>query len=147
MTALRAARPMDAGAVGTILSEFVDATDWLPRIHSRAEDLAHAGEMIARGWVTVAEHAGKIVGFSACNGDELNALYVAKPARGRGVGTQLLTHLQTQAPRLVLWTFQANLRAQNFYRRHGFDEVLRTDGAGNDEKLPDIRFKWRKEAA
>ena len=52
---LRPATPTDAGAVGAILSEFVDDTAWMPRIHTRAEDLAHAGDLITRGWVTVAE--------------------------------------------------------------------------------------------
>ena len=55
MTVLRRAGPGDAGAVGMILSEFVDTTSWMPRIHSRAQDLAHASDMIALGWVTLAD--------------------------------------------------------------------------------------------
>ncbi|MGJ8544485.1 MAG: GNAT family N-acetyltransferase [Sulfitobacter sp.] len=147
MTVLRPARPTDAGKIGAILSEFVDTTPWIPRIHSRAEDLAHAGVMIDRGWVTVAETSGQIAGFAALNGAELNALYVSEQAQGSGIGSALLTHLKTVQPRLDLWTFQANTRAQAFYLRHGFTEIERTAGAGNDEKLPDIRLEWQKEAA
>ena len=44
--------------------------------------------------------------------------------------------------RLELWTFQANTRAIAFYRREGFVEAARTDGSGNDEKLPDLRLVW-----
>ncbi|MBD3662324.1 GNAT family N-acetyltransferase [Sulfitobacter aestuariivivens] len=143
---LRTARSTDAGAVGAILSEFIDTTDWMPRVHSRAEDLAHAGTMIERGWVTVAETASGVVGFAACNGEDLNALYVQRAARDQGVGSALVRHLQSCEPFLQLWTFVANEGAHRFYARHGFAEVTRTDGAGNDEKLPDIRFEWRKGA-
>jgi ribosomal protein S18 acetylase RimI-like enzyme len=43
---------------------------------------------------------------------------------------------------LQLWVFETNVGAQRFYRRHGFVEVERTDGAGNEEKAPDIRMAW-----
>ena len=55
---LRPARTTDAGRVGAILSAFIDDTPWMPRIHTRAEDLSFAGMMIDRGWITVAEVAG-----------------------------------------------------------------------------------------
>ena len=46
---------LDAGAVGRILSEFIDTSDWMPLLHSRAEDIGFAGTMIDRGWVRVFE--------------------------------------------------------------------------------------------
>lgn len=144
MTELRAARALDAGAVGAILSEFVDATPWLPRIHSRAEDLAHAARMIDLGWVTLADQGGKIVGFLGRNIADLNALYVTSDARDDGVGSALIRNAQAQSATLKLWTFQANESAQRFYRRHGFCETQRTDGAGSDEGLPDIHFAWNR---
>ena len=144
MTVLRRARPMDAGRVGTILSEFVDTTPWMPRVHSRAQDLAHAARMIDMGWVTLAERDAGIVAFMALREPELNALYVATDARGRGVGSALLRHAQKVCRSLTLWTYQANTAAQRFYLRHGFREVLRTDGAENDEGLPDIRYDWHE---
>ena len=147
MTALliRAARSTDAGTTGAILSAFIDGTDWMPRLHTRAEDIAFAGHMIARGWVSVAETDGSVQGFIARDGDEVNALYVAPAAQGHGIGTALLREAQTHADRLILWTFQANAGAQRFYARHGFTEAERTDGSRNDEKLPDVRMVWTKE--
>ena len=142
---LRAARDLDAGAVGAILSGFIDETDWMPRLHTRAEDVAHAAALIARGWVTVAEEAGKVLGFAANDGDELDALYVGAAAQGRGVGTALLGHVRAGRGQLTLWTFQANTRAQQFYLKHGFAEIARTNGARNDEKLPDIQYRWQRE--
>ncbi|WP_299871116.1 GNAT family N-acetyltransferase [uncultured Sulfitobacter sp.] len=141
---VRPARSTDAGAVGGILSEFIDTTDWMPRIHTRAEDLSFAGMMIARGWVSVVEDKG-VVGFAACDGPDLNALYVAGHARGRGIGSALLSTLKESRRTLELWTFQRNTQAQKFYMRHGFVEVARTEGARNDERLPDIRYVWKKE--
>jgi GNAT superfamily N-acetyltransferase len=139
------ARDLDAGAVGAILSEFVDTSDWMPRIHTRAEDIAHAAHMIDLGWVHVAEDKGTVVGFCARNCDDLDALYVAAGKRGQGIGAALLRHAQSAVDRLELWTFQANEGAQRFYLRHGFVEVQRTDGSGNDERLPDIQYEWQRE--
>lgn len=144
---LRPARSTDAGAVGAILSGFVDETLWLPRLHSRAEDLSFAGTMIDRGWICVAEDAGRVVGFAAREGGTLHALYVAAPARARGCGRALLRRAQSQADALSLWTFQANTGARRFYLAHGFSEAGRGDGAGNDEGLPDIRYEWRRKEA
>lgn len=146
MIRLRPARPVDAGAVGMILSEFVDTTPWMPRIHSRAQDLAHAADMIDLGWVTLAEKTDQVVGFAARDDAKLHALYVARAARGRGIGSNLLRQAQAAAPELTLWTFQTNTGAQRFYLRHGFREVLRTGGEANDEGLPDIRYDWQQEA-
>jgi GNAT superfamily N-acetyltransferase len=145
VTNLRMARDLDAGAVGAILSEFVDTSDWMPRIHSRAEDIAHAARMIDLGRVHVAEDNGTVVGFCARNGDDLDALYVIAEKRGQGIGAALLRHAQSAVDRLELWTFQANTGAQRFYQRHGFAEVQRTDGSGNDERLPDIQYEWQRE--
>lgn len=145
MTVLRAARSTDAGSVGAILSEFTRTTAWMPHLHTQAQDIAHAGQLIDRGWVTVAVHDDMVVGFAACDGADLDALYIAEFMRGQGVGTALLDHLKARADRLELWTFQANAGAQKFYVKHGFHEVTRTDGARNDEQLPDIKFEWKKE--
>ena len=142
---LRAARPLDAGSLGAILSAVTDVTPWLPRLHSRAEDLSIAGRMVDAGWVTVAE-TSQIEGFVAQRGDEVLALFVAPGARGNGVGRRLLETAKAGRVRLTLWTFQANDRAQAFYAREGFREIERTDGTDNDEQLPDVHYVWESEA-
>ena len=63
---------------------------------------------------------------------------------GQRIGHRLLRDAQKQETALELWTFQANEGAQRFYLREGFKEVERTDGQGNDEKLPDIRYRWER---
>ena len=142
---IRSAGLLDAGRIGAILSNFTDTTSWLPRINSRAEDIAFADELIKKNWVNVFERT-TIEGFIARNDAEIHALYVRTEALGQGVGTALMDHAKSQSDTLELWTFQANFAAQRFYERHGFLEVIRTDGFGNDEKLPDIQFKWIRRA-
>lgn len=151
---IRPAQPTDAGAVAAILSQFIDTTDWMPRLYSRAEELSFAGLMVDRGWVLVAEPAGQgtgIAGFMALDAGFLHALYVACERRGQGVGQALLDRAKAGADRLELHTFQANTGAQRFYARAGFREVGRGDGRGqgsvNDEGLPDIRLIWERSGA
>ncbi len=146
LPAISPARPEDAPAIAAILSGWTDETPWLPRVHSRAEDLENAAELIRRGWVSIAREAGQVLGFIAHEGEEIHALYVARPARGQGIGSALIDHAKARASRLGLWAFEANLRARAFYRREGFREVARSDGAGNDEGLPDIRLEWSRHA-
>ena len=43
----------------------------------------------------------------------------------------------------TLWVFQSNTRAIRFYERHGFVEVERTDGAGNEERSPTSAWPGR----
>lgn len=144
---LRPARSTDAGKTAAVLSGFIDETDWMPRIHTRAEDVSFTADMIDRGWVTVAELDARVVGFSAREGAMIHALYVDAQARNQGCGASLLQAIQQEQDHLTLWTFQANTGAQRFYERHGFAEAERTDGARNDERLPDIRYVWKRGAS
>jgi hypothetical protein len=40
------------------------------------------------------------------------------------------------------WVFQQNERARRFYEAHGAAAVEFTDGSGNEEKTPDVRYRW-----
>jgi putative acetyltransferase len=42
---------------------------------------------------------------------------------------------------LRLWTFQRNAGARRFYERNGFAAVELTDGLGNEEREPDVRYE------
>lgn len=142
---LRPARPTDAGTTGSILHAFATETPWMPKLHTGAEAIAFCGDMIDRGWVTVAEDADGVQGFLSRDGEEVHALYLLATRTGQGIGAVLIRDAMTVSDRLALWTFQANTSAQKFYLREGFVERTRTDGADNDEKLPDIRYVWTRE--
>ncbi|MCI5041721.1 MAG: GNAT family N-acetyltransferase [Donghicola eburneus] len=140
---LRPAHDLDAGKMGAMLSEFVDQTEWLPKVRSSAEDIMYCATMIERGWVTIAT-ADRPMGFIALADDEILALYVAPNARRNGVGRQLMTYAKERSDRLRLWTYKANTVARAFYRLSGFKEVGRTDGDYNDEGLPDVEYLWER---
>jgi ribosomal protein S18 acetylase RimI-like enzyme len=143
---LRPARPLDAGRIGRILQAFAEEAPWMLRLHSGAEAIACCGEMIDRGWVTVAGTGAKVDGFLACDDGYIHALYVAPGQRGRGLGARLIRAAQGGSESLSLWTFEANSGARRFYKRHGFAEEGRGAGMGNDECLPDIRYRWTRAA-
>lgn len=142
---LRPGHPLDAGRLGDMISRAVDSQPWMPRLHTGAEDIAHAGHMIDKGWVTVAEVDYTPAGFIARDGGYIHSLYIAAEAQGSGIGTRLLDDAKTQNDRLELWTLQANRGAQRFYRREGFRPDGESDGAHNEEGLPDMRFVWTRE--
>ena len=142
---LRPAKTTDAGATGAILHGFAAENDWMPELHSSAETIAFCGRMIDRDWVTVAEACGEVVGFLALNGGEIHCLYLASTARGQGIGQRLLDHAKSGHKHLSLFAFQANEGACRFYERNGFAEIARSDGAANDEHLPDIKYIWRSQ--
>ncbi|MGV6804020.1 MAG: N-acetyltransferase family protein [Ruegeria sp.] len=140
---LRPARSLDAGAIGDILHGFSRENDWMPELHSGAETIAFCGRMIDNGWVTVAVHKGRVVGFLAVNGTEVHSLYLSSGARNQGIGGRLLDHAKSDRAMLSLFAFQANTAACRFYERNGFTEAARSSGENNDERLPDIRYVWR----
>jgi GNAT superfamily N-acetyltransferase len=114
---------------------------------------AHTDDEV-RAWVTshllvetetwVAELAGEVVAFCSLREGWLDQLYVAPSHTGRGIGSALVELAKERQPGgLQLWTFQVNEGAREFYERHGFRAVEMTDGAGNEERQPDVRYAWR----
>lgn len=94
--------------------------------------------------VWLAEERGEPVAVMVLSKDDLEQLYVHPDQQGRGVGSHLVRLAQSLRPDgLHLWTFESNLGAQRFYQRHGFIAVEHTDGSGNDERAPDVRYAWQ----
>ena len=94
-------------------------------------------------WVAAAEGHG-VVGMMVLAGDLLSQLYLAPDWRGRGIGDRFVALAQERSPSgLTLWTFQINKPAHRFYERHGFVAVEHTDGSGNEEREPDVRYVWQ----
>jgi ribosomal protein S18 acetylase RimI-like enzyme len=58
------------------------------------------------------------------------------------VGQALLTAAREDVAELSLWVFQSNTQARRFYERQGFTLVELTDGAANEERLPDALYRW-----
>jgi len=139
---LRPANALDAGRTGWILHRFALDTPWMPVLYSEAETISFCGVMIDRGWVTVAEQEGRVVGFLARDGAEICSLYLAPGSCGQGIGKALLRQAKAAQPELWLNVFEANTSARRFYQREGFQQGARGTGQDNEEGLPDIRLDW-----
>jgi 8-oxo-dGTP pyrophosphatase MutT (NUDIX family)/GNAT superfamily N-acetyltransferase len=99
--------------------------------------------VVPRGSTWVATISGLPIAMMVTGDGWIEHLYVDPPWIGHGVGARLLQYACGLLPDGVqLWTFQANVRARAFYERHGFVAVEFTDGAGNEERQPDVRYEW-----
>ncbi|MER5994683.1 GNAT family N-acetyltransferase [Streptomyces viridosporus] len=147
VTLRRAVSADDADAAAEVwLRSFTAALPSVVRPRSDDEVRAYFRHVLVPSRETwVAEPAGGgVVGVMALEGEELAQLYLAPEWRGRGVGDRFVALAKELRPRgLSLWTFQVNAPARRFYERHGFTAVERTDGSGNEEREPDVRYVWR----
>ncbi|WP_230531236.1 GNAT family N-acetyltransferase [Microvirga roseola] len=116
---------------------------YLPDLHTPEEDLAFFEEKVfPNSTMWLAEEGYELIGFAAASRDQLDHLYVDPAWHGQGVGSALLFVIKKGRRQLDLWTFQDNLQARQFYERRGFKPVETTDGSGNPERLPDVRYRW-----
>jgi putative acetyltransferase len=117
----------------------------LSGLHTLAEDRAYwRDHLFATCHVWGAEEAGRLVGVIAYRAGSVEQLYVLPEAQGRGIGQTLLAKAKAEYDLLDLWTFQQNTRARRFYEKHGFVIVEKTDGCDNEERAPDIRYRWQR---
>ncbi|MCX4677706.1 GNAT family N-acetyltransferase [Streptomyces sp. NBC_01433] len=148
---LRRAAAEDAEAVTRVfLASRAAAMPYLPRVHSDEDTLAWITHVVLPdSTVWVAESgddaigAVEVLGFASLEGAELDHLYLRPDALRRGIGTRLLEQVKEASPeRLTLYTFQRNTGARAFYERHGFTAVAFDDGSRNEEKEPDVLYRW-----
>ncbi|WP_425229370.1 GNAT family N-acetyltransferase [Sphingomonas sp.] len=116
-----------------------------PMLHTPEEDSAYYRERVfEEGPIWGAFDGGTLLGHLALYADWIEHLYVEPGRHGEGIGRALLTIAKAARPDLQLWTFQANARARRFYEAAGFVAQEFTDGAHNEEKQPDVRYRWRR---
>jgi len=143
---LRRATDSDASGIADVwLRSFAAALPTVQRAHDDAAVREFFADVVVpRHETWVADAGGAVVGLLVLGeGQELEQLYLDPSWRGRGLGDRFVDLAKQRRPDgLQLWTFQVNAPAHRFYRRHGFVEVERTDGAGNEEREPDVRFVW-----
>jgi GNAT superfamily N-acetyltransferase len=142
---IRAAEPSDARAIADLFLAARSEMTYLPRLHSEDETLAFIRDVVVgelEAWVL--EEEGRVIGFAAMSDEMLEHLYVDPAAQGRGVGSELLALAKRRRPAgFRLWVFQKNGAARRFYERRRFVLVELTDGAGNEERVPDALYEWR----
>jgi ribosomal protein S18 acetylase RimI-like enzyme len=144
---LRRATDSDAAAIADVYLAAFKATYDFPLAHTDEETRGWvAGYLVPRTETWVADEGGRIVAMMAIEGGSLDQLYVAPDSQGRGIGSRLVELAKTRRPEgLELYTFQVNERARRFYEHHGFLVALLGDGSGNEERQPDVLYRWRPE--
>jgi GNAT superfamily N-acetyltransferase len=141
---LRQATVADADAIAAVYSASFRLLTFLPMLHTPAEYRSFITNVIFRDCeVIVAEDNSGILSFLARQDEEVRLLYTRPDRIGRGAGTQLIEAAKKSGiSALELWCFQANARARRFYEARGFRAIRLTDGAANEEKTPDVRYRW-----
>lgn len=106
-----------------------------------------ADEVIGHADVWVAELDGVLAGLMVLSHDRdggwVDQLYLDPSWMGRGLGDRFVDLARRRCPAgMQLWTFQSNEPARRFWERHGFVAEESTDGRGNEERAPDVRYRW-----
>jgi putative acetyltransferase len=118
---------------------------FVPRLHTPEEDSWWFSERLyVANQVWLAEAGDGPEGYIAFRSDFIEHLFIRPESQGARLGLALLEKAREGAAELSLWTFQQNVRARRFYERHGFVLVTETDGRDNEEKLPDVLYRWRR---
>ena len=146
MITLRLAVEADAAEIAALFATSRRLLTFLPDLHTVEEDQVYVRDKVLRDFrVTVAERNGAIVGFMAELEGWIEHLYIDAAQLRSGVGSALIADAQSRNEDLQLWCFADNLRGRAFYERMGFEAVKFTDGAGNEQKAPDILYRWERE--
>ncbi|GAA4011877.1 GNAT family N-acetyltransferase [Streptomyces plumbiresistens] len=148
LVTLRRATAPDAAAVADVwLRSFAAALPTVVSPRSGDDVRVYFREVVVplrETWMAEAADGGGTVGVMVLNGSLLSQLYLDPDWRGRGIGDRFVALAKERSPQgLSLWTFQVNKPAHRFYERHGFVAVEYTDGSGNEEREPDVRYEWR----
>ena len=125
---------------------FDERLPWLARLHTPSEDRAfYRDQVFARNEVWGAVDDG-LIGFIAFREGWIDQFYVLPAQQGQGVGAALLDVAKLAHPELHLWTFQRNAPARRFYEKRGFIAREQTGGSRNEEREPDILYRWQRPA-
>ena len=100
----------------------------------------------AENWVaTDPSQSHRVIALLGLSETMVEQLYVRPEWIGRGVGRELLALAKRRRPDgLELYCFAANDRARRFYERNGFVPIAFGDGSGNEERQPDVLYRWRR---
>jgi GNAT superfamily N-acetyltransferase len=142
---IRRAVPDDAPVVADVYLAAIKSTYEFPLAHTDDECRAWLAEEVVPLMETwVAEVAGRVVAMMVLDEAGIGHLYVDPPSHSLGIGSRLVELAKQRRPGgLELYTFQVNKRARRFYEWHGFAVVTLGDGSGNEERQPDVLYRWQ----
>jgi GNAT superfamily N-acetyltransferase len=141
---IREARPGDVDTIAALFERSRTTLTFLPVLHTLEEHRAFFLRLVVEQETWVAEPDGVVAAFLVLGERTIDHLYVDPERTGAGLGTALLDHAKARrADGFTLWTFQANHGARRFYERHGLEPVLFTGGEDNEERCPDMLYRWQ----
>jgi GNAT superfamily N-acetyltransferase len=145
---LRHAADGDAEAIADLYFASFRLLTFLPMLYTLDSYRWFVANVMLKEWaVTVAEDDSGIVSFLGLRGEEVGHFYTRPDRIGRGAGTQLIEAAKSSGvAALELWCFRANAPARRFYEARGFRVIGMTDGAHNEERTPDVRYRWQRAA-
>jgi GNAT superfamily N-acetyltransferase len=141
---LRHATDRDADAIAEVYCASFRLLTFLPMLHTIESYRWYVANVMLKQYaVMVAEDDTGIASFLARRDEEMGQFYTRPDRIGCGAGTQLIEEAKSSGvAALELWCFQANARARRFYEARGFRAIRFTDGADNEERMPDVRYRW-----
>jgi GNAT superfamily N-acetyltransferase len=145
-TVVREATVSDLPGCAAVANAWIDATPWLPRVHSHdAIEAMFEPSLLDRRTIFVAEHEGAVAGYLSLSPEGfVAALYLAPDARGQGIGKALMDRAKSRHPDgLELSVFEPNVDAQRFYAREGFAPVPDGGEAEIVDGVPTLRLRWK----
>ena len=135
---IRLAKQSDALACATIVNNWIDNTNWMPRIHSPEviTQMIEEGIPNREFWVI----GDPVVGYLSFNVEarQIMGLYVSQS--GIGLGKALLERIKVGKTYIRLWSHSANTSAHRFYVREGF-QIIDNEKTGN-EGIGERCFEW-----
>lgn len=141
--AVRKLEIAESDAVAHVLrASFDERLPWLTGLHSPEDDRAFVRGHLFPACELWGAFGPDLVGIIAIAPGWVEQLYVLPGHQGRGIGAALLGRAKATNAELRLWTFQRNLGARRFYEGQGFLAIDETDGSANEEREPDILYRW-----
>lgn len=125
---------------------FDDRLPWLSGLHTLEEDREFLSSHVFINDEVWGAIDDEIFGFIAFREGWIDHLYVLPNRQRQGIGERLMDVAKSAWPELHLWTFQKNFAARAFYEKRGFTSIKETDGSQNEEREPDILYRWQQAA-
>jgi putative acetyltransferase len=140
----------DGPAMAKIINDWIDETDWMPRIHSHeAIEGFFTPEILAKRVILIGEQNGVVEGYMTLKPEGMiAAFYLAPAARGKGLAELMMSEAKRLHPKqLELGVMEPNMRARRFYEAQGFVEIPEGRNEDTEEGIPELLMRWRPESS
>ena len=141
----------DLPACAAIINDYIDDTEWLPRVISREEiENLFTAKLLEMRVLLIADVDGEVGGYLSMDKDngKVSAIYLAPGFRCNGTGKSLIDAAKKRKPDgLNLTVFEPNVHAKRFYEREGFAEAPEERDENTEEGVPTLMMRWEGAAA